>query len=149
MCQQEATWLKLANKMAFLPVADLSHVSSRKGLLPGSLVGCLTAISGKFLFIRSSSSMWRALERDDCTVCTSVFQVCGLTWRSPTAAPSSWRWRQRWTWRGWGRRERGSGSTGKSGEPSASSLQQNKKKTCKCFDRLSYLIFIKQGRVRY
>lgn len=61
--------------------------------------------------------------RDDGTVCTSVFQVCGLIWRSPTAAPFSWRWRPRWTWRAWGRRGRGSGSTGRSGEPSAFSLQ--------------------------
>lgn len=94
MCKQEATRLKPANKMAFLPVADLYLASSRKGPLPGSLAGCLMAISRKSLFIRSSSggrgsSVCRAPGRDDYTVYASAFQVCGLIWRSPTAAPSS------------------------------------------------------------
>lgn len=30
-------------------------------------------------------------------------QVCGLTWRFRTAAPSWWPWRPRWTWSDWGR----------------------------------------------
>lgn len=44
-------------------------------------------------------------------------QVCGLIWKSPTRAPSSWLWRPRWTSPVWARRARASASTARSGEP--------------------------------